>query len=227
MVVPTRLRWLGLLLALVLLGHLAHAAEINGALTLHGQLTGCTSGGTSTAYTCAPSPPIRSYRTGTLYTFVANTANGTPVSINFNGLGAKTIKKVVAGVVTDLRANDIATGDPVVLVYDGTFMRLVSTAASTTQTIASGTLALATAAIASGACGTAQTATATGALTTDAMLVSFAGNITAVTGYTAATTGSLRVDTYLTANTFNVVVCNATSASITPGAVSVNWRVVR
>jgi hypothetical protein len=222
-------RLLSLLLCLgfLLLATTVQAAEINGNLTLHGGLNYAAATGTASAYVVAPSPSIGSYRTGTLYSLVAPATNTSPLTVNFNGLGARTVKKVIAGVVTDLRAGDITTGDPVVLIYDGTFMRLVSLSGTTTQTIASGATALATAAIASGACATVQTATATGTLTTDAILASFNGNITAVTGYTAATTGSLRVDVYPTANTVNLVVCNATSASITPGVVTVNWRVVR
>ena len=96
-----------------------------------------------------------------------------------------------------------------------------------TKTIASGATALATSAIASGTCATPQTVSATGVATTDAILASFNANITGVTGYTAATSGTLRVDVYPTINTVNIVVCNATAASITPGAVTLNWRVVR
>jgi hypothetical protein len=222
-----RLQSLLLCLGLMLLATTAQTAEINGNLTLHGGLNACTTGGTGAAYTCAPSPSIGSYRTGTLYSFVANVANTGAVSINYNSLGAKTIKKVVAGVVTDLLANDILAGMPVTVIYDGTFLRMVSPNGLATQHVANGVTALATAQISSGSCATVQTATATGALTTDSVIATFSGNVTGVTGYTAATTGSLRVDTFLTANTMNFVVCNATAAPITPGAVSVNWRIVR
>jgi hypothetical protein len=221
-----------LLLLLLCLGLLltvapVQAAEINGHLTLHGNLNGCTATGTASAYVCAPSPSIGSYRTGTLYSLVAPATNATPLTVNYNGLGAKTVKKVIAGVVTDLRAGDITTGDPVVLIYDGTFMRMVSPPGTTTQTIASGTLALATSAIPGGTCAAAQTATATGTLTTDAIIANFNADVTGVTGYTGATAGALRLVIYPTANTFNVRVCNNTASSITPGAVSLNWRIVR
>jgi hypothetical protein len=214
-------------LAFVLLATTVQAAEINGNLVLHGNLNGCTATGTAGAYVCAPSPSIGSYRTGTLYSFVAPATNTGVLTINYNGLGAKTIKKVIAGVVTDLRAGDISTGDPVVLIYDGTFMRLVSPPGTATQTIASGTIALATAAIASGACATAQTSTAVGVVTTDSVIASFNGDITGVTGYTAATSGSLRVDIFPTAGNVSVRVCNNTLNPITPGSVTLNYRVVR
>lgn len=96
-----------------------------------------------------------------------------------------------------------------------------------TTTIASGTLALSTTAISSGACTAAQTATATNTATTDVVLASFNGDPTAVTGYSPATAGMLTIITYPTLNTFNAKVCNNTSSSITPGAITLNWRVLR
>jgi hypothetical protein len=56
---------------------------------------------------------------------------------------------------------------------------------------------------------------------------SFNGDPTAVTGYIPATAGMLTIITYPTTNTFNAKVCNNTSSSITPGAITLNWRVVR
>ena len=96
-----------------------------------------------------------------------------------------------------------------------------------TYTIASGAKALATGAIASAACTSAQTDTATGTATTDAIIVSFNGDPTAVTGYVPLTTGMLTIIPYPTSNTVNFKVCNNSSASITPGAITLNWRVVR
>jgi hypothetical protein len=113
---------------------------------------------------------------------------------------------------TSLRGNSMATaaGD-----------------ATITQTIAHGAKALATGAISSAACTSAQTATATGALTTDVIDVSFNGDPTAVTGYVPLTAGMLTIIAYPTADTFNVKVCNNTSGSITPGAITLNWAVRR
>jgi hypothetical protein len=103
----------------------------------------------------------------------------------------------------------------------------LSAAGGLTSTIASGTAALGTTAIASGACATAVTATATGVATTDIVQASFNGDPTAVTGYTPVTTGMLTILPYPTANNVNFKVCNSTSASITPGAITLNYRVVR
>lgn len=96
-----------------------------------------------------------------------------------------------------------------------------------TQTIASGTSALGTSAIGSGACATVVTTSATGTATTDVFGWGFNGDPTAVTGYAPAVNGMLTIIAYPTANNVNYKVCNNTSASITPGAITLNWRVTR
>ncbi len=110
---------------------------------------------------------------------------------------------------------------------DATTMTFPSVSATIPRVVASGAKALATSAISSAACTTAQTDTATGTLTTDAIIVSFNGDPTAVTGYVPLTTGMLTIIVYPTADTFNAKVCNNTLASITPGAITLNWRVIR
>jgi hypothetical protein len=52
-------------------------------------------------------------------------------------------------------------------------------------------------------------------------------DITGVTGYVPSTAGGLAIYVWPTTNTINVKVCNPTAGSITPGAVTLNWRVVR
>lgn len=91
--------------------------------------------------------------------------------------------------------------------------------------IAQNTIALATGAIASGACTSAQTSAGTGIATTDVIDVGFNGDPTAVTGYIAP--NMLAIIAYPTANTANFKVCNNTGASITPGAITLNWKVRR
>lgn len=98
---------------------------------------------------------------------------------------------------------------------------------SGSSTVANGTSALGTSAIASGACGTVVTTSATGVATTDVITAGFNGDPTAVTGYAPATTGMLTIIAYPSANNVNFKVCNNTSASITPGAITLNWRVGR
>lgn len=90
-----------------------------------------------------------------------------------------------------------------------------------------GNTALGTSAIASGACATVITVTANGVATTDRIAANFNGDVSAVTGYAPVTTGALKVYVYPTANAVNFKVCNPTSSSITPGAATVNWEVVR
>ena len=94
--------------------------------------------------------------------------------------------------------------------------------------VASGTAAMNTAAVASGACETVVTVSATSVATTDTVLVGFNGDPTAVTGYGVSATGAmLTIYPYPSSGDVNFKVCNSTSASITPGALTLNWRVLR
>lgn len=94
------------------------------------------------------------------------------------------------------------------------------------QVIANGATAMGTTAVGSGACASLVTAAATGVATTDVIILTPNADIHAVTGW-GATTGTLTVYPYPTANNVNFLVCNFTSASITPGAVTLNWAVMR
>ncbi len=103
----------------------------------------------------------------------------------------------------------------------------LSDGSSITKTIASGTASLGTTAIASGACATAVTVGASGVASTDAIVVSFNGDPTGVVGYQPTVNGMLTIIPYPTTGNVNFKVCNNTTASITPGAITLNWRVVR
>lgn len=103
----------------------------------------------------------------------------------------------------------------------------LSAAGGLTSTIASGTSALGTGAISSATCATVVTTAATNTATTDVVLASFNGDPTGVTGYIPATSGMLTIISYPTSGNVNFKVCNNTSSSITPGAITLNWRVVR
>lgn len=104
---------------------------------------------------------------------------------------------------------------------------LPNASATLSYTVASGTSALGTSAISSGACATAVTTTATGTATTDVISWGFNGDPTAVTGYVASANGMLTIIAYPSANNVNFKICNNTASSITPGAITLNWRVAR
>ena len=99
-------------------------------------------------------------------------------------------------------------------------------ATTLTRTIASGTSVMGTTSIADGACATVETETATGTATTDVIDWGFNGTPAAVTGYNPS--GDLvYIIAYPTANNVNFLVCNKSGSAITPGAVTLNWKVTR
>lgn len=89
--------------------------------------------------------------------------------------------------------------------------------------VASGTFTLGTSAISSGACATEVSVSVAGIVTTDTLSVSFNGDPTAVTGYIPSTSGTLTLYAYPKSGAAAVKVCNPTSSSITPGALTLNW----
>lgn len=95
------------------------------------------------------------------------------------------------------------------------------------QLIASGTAVLGTSAVSANACATLVTVSATGVATTDTISYTPNADISGVTGYGVASTDGLIIYPYPTANNVNFHVCNGTGTSITPGAVTLNWRVTR
>lgn len=93
--------------------------------------------------------------------------------------------------------------------------------------IANGTATLGTSSVSANSCASAVTVAATGVATTDTIIWTPNADISGVTGYGPQTTDGLIVYPYPTSNNVNFHVCNATGSSITPGAVTLNWRVVR
>ena len=71
------------------------------------------------------SPPITSYVTGSKYRFKAASTNAGAADADLGG-GAVDIKKMTAGAVVDVEANDIYVDQYVELVFDGTDMIIVS-----------------------------------------------------------------------------------------------------
>lgn len=80
-----------------------------------------------------------------------------------------------------------------------------------------GTATMGTAAIAAGTCAPVVTVAATGVVTTDTISWS----------YNSGTYTFLTVGPYATAGNVNFLICNSTANSVTPPAVTLNWRVVR
>jgi hypothetical protein len=92
--------------------------------------------GSTDTYVATLFPAPVAYETGQHYRFKANTANTGACTVNFNGLGAKTIKKAAGGITTDLADNDIRAGQWVDLVYDGTNMQMQSLLGNTVSSAA-------------------------------------------------------------------------------------------
>lgn len=103
----------------------------------------------------------------------------------------------------------------------------LSAAGGLTTTVASGTSAMGTGAISSGTCASVVTTAATNTATTDIIQAGFNGDPTGVTGYSPTVNGMLTIISYPSVNNVNFKVCNLTSASITPGPITLNWRVGR
>lgn len=88
----------------------------------------------------------------------------------------------------------------------------------------SGTATMGTGGISSGTCATAVAVTATGVTTASVIIATPTVDPTGVTGYAPSASGSLFIWAYPTANTVNFKVCNNTSGTITPSALTLNWR---
>jgi len=115
------------------------------------------------------------------------------------------------------------------LTYSGTDGSTVNLGAggNVSYTVGSGTAVLGTSAIASGSCATAVTVASASVQATDVIQASFNGDPTGITGYIPVATGMLVIIPYPTSGNVNFKVCNTTAASITPGAITLNWRVTR
>jgi hypothetical protein len=103
-------------------------ARINGAYA---------STGSADAYVLTPTVALGAYVTGERYSFRANFSNTGTATLNISSLGAKTIKKMTASGSAALAANDIRSGQPVTVEYDGTDLIMVTPVANTLTGVAS------------------------------------------------------------------------------------------
>jgi len=94
--------------------------------------------------------------------------------------------------------------------------------------IASGTASMGTTAVGSGACSSViDGGTATGVATTDTIVFTVNADPTGATGYAPSANGGLHIWAYPTASHVNFKLCNDTASSITPQAITLNWKVFR
>jgi hypothetical protein len=101
-----------------------------------------------------------------------------------------------------------------------------ATGGGTTSTICSGSFALSTALIAAGG-DYLNTQACTGLLSTDTITLDFNLDPTSTVGFIPGSGAILSLYKFPTAGTINVYQVNNTASSITPGAVTVNYRVYR
>lgn len=80
--------------------------------------------GSNDTYVITLNPVPDAYTTGMFILFKANTANTGACTLNVNGLGATSIKKG-GGAATDPSNGDIAAGQIMAVVYDGTNFQLI------------------------------------------------------------------------------------------------------
>ncbi len=80
--------------------------------------------GAADAYVITPVPAISAYATGQIFTWKATHTNTTTSTLNVNGKGATTIKKVDGA--TNLIAGDIVSGQLIQVEYDGTNFQMLN-----------------------------------------------------------------------------------------------------
>ena len=148
------------------------------------------------------SPALTAYAAGQLFYFVAAGANTGAVTINIDGLGAKSITRDGA---TALANGDINSGEVVVLVYDGTRFQMINAANSFGNTTINGTLTV------TGNTGLQANVSITSALSVGGTFVVTGA---ATLGSTLAVTGKSDLPTVSTAS------MNAAVALITTGTVT-------
>jgi hypothetical protein len=122
-----------------------------------------------------------------------------------------------------LLGSELVVGMPEMLYHNGTDWLLPNRPIY----IASGAQALRTTAIAANTQDTATDVAATGVVATDIITITANADISGVTGYGGLTTDGLAVYWWPSAGYVHFRLVNKTGTSITPGAITLNWRVIR
>lgn len=199
-------------------GDAARTLSMSGNLTVAADFA--TSGANALTLTTTGATNVTLPTTGTVAT-LAGTEALTGKTVNGLTITTSTGTLTVANGKTATLSNT--------LTFTGTDSSSVAFGGGGTvaYTVASGTSALGTSAIASGTCATVVTTAATGTATTDVIGWGFNGDPTGVTGYAPSANGMLTIIAYPSANNVNFKVCNNLAASVTPGTITLNWRVTR
>lgn len=80
--------------------------------------------GSADQYTITLATPVSSYEAGLSLQLMFHASNTGASTLNVDGLGAMSLKKVVDGVATDLTANDLNTLEVYDVVYNGLFFQI-------------------------------------------------------------------------------------------------------
>lgn len=116
--------------SLALTGDGGTPSNLNTYVTQQGLQNGseffATSTGSSTAFAISYFPTPSGYVTGELIKFKANVSNGTPVTINKNSLGAKSLYKMNSSGTTPLAVADIGTNQVCIAEFDGIGYQLIN-----------------------------------------------------------------------------------------------------
>lgn len=132
-----RIKEHGALVDIISDGSVVIAPRSGKGTTHQGPFNAALDAGANDTYVIALTFRLASYMVGQSLWFKANTANTGAATLNVNGLGAKTIKKVAGGITTDLATNDIRAGQWVHVVYDGTNFQMLSTSGNAPDVAAS------------------------------------------------------------------------------------------
>ncbi len=157
---------------------------------------------------------VSNARPGMRFTIKALNGNATLTNSTFN---------LLAGANYTMRANQILQFE-----IDQTgAVHEVGSSSTGSRTICSGTVTLGTSAIPAGTAARTVTAACTGLLSTDNIMLDFNSSPLSAAGWAPSANGILTIVKWPSANTINVAVVNNTRSSITPGPITLNYRVVR